>query len=67
VADEGDFTLGNEVERIESALLRVRGTLRSLVFVGALLFLAQVPSCVNTLLAAAHLVLRLQGVHLGGR
>jgi len=83
MADETDFRLGDETDRIdaavatvgqqvkavESALLRLRSTLRWLVFFAALVFLAQVPSCVNTLLAAAHLAhiaTELQGVHLGG-
>jgi len=84
MADEDNFSLGDETDRIEaavnslgvhvkaveSALLRVRGTLRWLVFFAALVFLAQVPSCMNTQLAAAHLAhiaTELQGGHLGGR
>ena len=57
--DETDFTMGDETDRIEAALLRVRSTLRWLVFFAALAFLAQVPSCVNTILAAAHFVMKL--------
>src|SRR5262249_19612761 len=64
--DETSFTMGDETDRIEAALLRVRGTLRWVVFFAALGFLAQVPSCVNTMLTAAHLVLKLDGGHLGG-
>src|SRR5262249_40417468 len=57
--DETDFTMGDETDRIEAALLRVRRTLRWLVFFAVLVLLAQVQSCVKAMLAAVPLVMKL--------